>query len=92
MAVFIGAIDKSFSNKSELKSELKRLYTLAWIADSKVEYESSTGRALNPRQKAASSRMIRKAIKLRDANKDLISESELLEIANNTYNKVSKSI
>ena len=36
--------------------------------------------------------MIRKAIKLRDANKDLISESELLEIANDTYNKVSKSI
>jgi hypothetical protein len=70
---------------------LKRLYTLAWIADSKVEYESSTGRTLNPRQKAASSRMIRKAIKLRDANKDLISESELLEIANDTYN-VSKSI
>lgn len=90
MSVFIGAIKKSFSNKSELKSELKRLYTLAWIADSKVDYESSTGRALNPRQKAASSRIIKKAIQLRNQHKDLISESELLNIANETYNKVNK--
>ncbi len=90
MAVFIGAVQKSFSNKSELKSELKRLYTLAWIANSKVEYEMPTGRTLNPQQQAASSRMIRKAIRLQNANKDLIDQYELMEIANETYNKVNR--
>ena len=92
MTVFIGgigAVKKAFTKKSELIAELKRLYTLAWIADKKIQFETSSGRALNPQQKASSSRTIRKITKLADAHKNLINMNELLDIANETYNKVN---
>jgi hypothetical protein len=90
MAVFIGAVEKSFTSKSELISELKRLYTLSWVADSKVEYESYTGRVLNPKQAAASTRIQKRIIRLWKKHNHLLSQNELLDIANSTYNKVNK--
>jgi hypothetical protein len=72
---------------NQIIAELNRLYTLAWIADSKVEYETSTGRALNPQQKAASSRIMRKINKLWNANQDVITYGQLLEISNETYTR-----
>ena len=88
MSVFIGAVEKSFKNKSELVNELKRLYTLAWISESKIKYED--GRVVNPQQSAASRRMGIKIIKLWKKHNHLLSEDELLDIANSTYKKVNK--
>lgn len=88
MAVFIGAVKKKFKNKSELLAEIKRLYTLAWISESKIKYEDATGRILNPHQDAAVSRALRRARKLGEAND--ISNVEMNAIANLTYRQLKK--
>lgn len=85
MAVFIGAIEKSFTSKSELVSELERLYALFWVADSKVKYESYTGRVMNPQQAAARTRIGKKIIRLWKKHRQFLNENELNNIAISTF-------
>lgn len=85
MAVFIGATGKTFTTKKQVVSELERLYTLAWIAESKIVYDSWGLK--NPQQKAAMSRLLGRAIKLQKKYKDLVSENEAVTISRETYYK-----
>ena len=82
--------EKTFKNKSEVISEIKRLYTLGWIADSKVEIEYHTGRVLNPQQMSASTRNIRKANTLAKSNG--VSDEEIVAIANSTYKEIRNKL
>lgn len=87
MAVFIGGIKKQSLSRKEAEKELARLYTLAWIADSKVEYHD-WGAAKNPQQQAAANRSLGRANKFAVANN--INYIDADEIAKKTYRKVNK--
>ena len=89
MPVYIGAIKKSFSSKKELIAEIRRLLILKWIAESKVQYEKHTGIVLNPQQGGASTRLGLRIARLKSSHKDLISEQEFVNLANETYQEVN---